>query len=114
MKKLFLSTVVAGISLYMMIILGGCLKDSTYHTYTIYTPVYKNLSAVRKEMKSQAPQPLFNTGKIYVYGNYIFLNEVNKGIHIIDNTDRTNPINLSFINVPGNVDLAVKGNYLYA
>jgi hypothetical protein len=114
MKKLFLSAVAVGLSLSMMIILGGCLKDSTYQTYTIFTPIYKNLSAVRKEMKSTIPQPLVNTGKIYVYGNYIFLNEVNKGIHIIDNTDRANPRNLSFINIPGNVDLAVKGNYLYA
>ena len=49
-----------------------------------------------------------------MYGNYIFLNEVNKGVHIIDNTNPVNPVIKSFINIPGNVDIAVKGSTLYA
>jgi hypothetical protein len=42
------------------------------------------------------------------------VNEVNKGIHVIDNSNPSAPKNISFIKIPGNVDLAVKGNYLYA
>lgn len=99
---------------FLFIALTGCLKDSCKNTYTIYEPVYKTRMQVRQEMKSTAPQELKQTGKLYVYGNYIFLNEVDKGIHVIDNTNPALPQNISFIPIPGNVDLAVKDNYLYA
>ena len=55
-----------------------------------------------------------NPGKIVLLGNYIFLNEVDKGIHVIDNRNPALPRNAAFISVPGNMDLAVKGNILYA
>ena len=92
----------------------SCLKDTVRKTYTLYQPVYKTLTQVRAGMKSTAPQPLQKTGKLNVFGSTIFLNEVGKGIHIIDNSDPAAPKNIGFINIPGNVDLAVKGSYLYA
>src|SRR5436305_88536 len=113
MKKV-LTTAGVACCLFSLLFLQGCFKDSCRNSYAIYIPVYKTLSQVRASMKSEAPRPLQNTGKLYVQGNYIFLNEVQKGIHVIDNTNPSNPKNISFINIPGNIDLAVKGNYLYA
>jgi hypothetical protein len=95
---------------------SGCVKDTitrTY-TYTIYEPVYKTSAEVRANIKSNTPVPLVNPGKIYIRGSYLFLNEVNKGIHVIDNSNPSTPKNVAFIDIPGNVDLAVKGNTLYA
>ena len=66
------------------------------------------------EIKSSTPVSISNPGKIYMYGNYIFLNEVNKGVHIIDNSNPASPVLKAFINIPGNVDIAVKGSTLYA
>jgi GAF domain-containing protein len=43
----------------------------------------------------------------------LFINERGKGIHIFDNNDKTNPVPLSFINIPGSFDVAVKGNIMY-
>jgi hypothetical protein len=94
--------------------LVSCFKDRCSRTYTLYKPVYKTLAKVRAEMKSNAPRELQKPGKLYIYGNYIFLNEYEKGIHIIDNTQPANPQNVAFIDIPGNLDLAVKGNTLYA
>jgi len=37
-----------------------------------------------------------------------------EGIHIIDNSTITNPKFVSFIKIPGNYDIAVKGSVLYA
>lgn len=98
------------------IFLQGCIKDSltTTYYYTLYTPVYKSKAEVRAEVKSGGSQSLQHTGKLYIYGNYIFLNEVDKGIHVIDNSNPAQPTNLAFINIPGNRDLAVFGNFLYA
>src|SRR3954469_25262354 len=105
--KFFFTVAVLATTCSVAFMLQGCMKDSCRHTYTIYTPVYKRLKEVRAEMKGEAPQPLVNTGKIYVRGNYIYLNEIRKGIHVIDNTDPSQPKNLSFIRLPGNLDLAV-------
>jgi hypothetical protein len=92
----------------------SCLKDSHTRTYSIFTPVYKSVEEVRAGIRNNAPTPLAKTGKIFVQGNYIFLNEVDKGVHIIDNTNPAVPVNKYFVAIPGNLDLAVKGNILYA
>jgi hypothetical protein len=116
MKK-FLSTAMGSLAIcLMLILLQGCLKDSytrTYH-YTYYQPVYKTTAEVRANIKNGPAQPVEKPGKIYIKGSYIFLNDVDRGIHIIDNSNPSNPQRISFINIPGNMDLAVKGNILYA
>ncbi|HZE84528.1 MAG TPA: hypothetical protein VE035_09475, partial [Puia sp.] len=53
-------------------------------------------------------------GKIYVKDQYIFLNDIDKGIHVYDNSDPSHPVQTAFLNIPGNEDIAVKGNMLYA
>jgi hypothetical protein len=114
MKK-FLSTAIGIIAMFIIILaLQGCLKDTIRETYRVYIPVYKSLTEVRADMKSSPAQPLKNTGKLNLFGNYIFLNELNKGIHVIDNSNPGSPKNIAFINIPNNIDLSVKGNYLYA
>lgn len=100
--------------LALLVVLQGCLKDTHRETYRIYVPIFKTLTEVRAGMKSGAARPLKNTGKLNLFGNYIFLNEVNEGIHVIDNTNPAAPRNVAFIPIPNNIDLAVRGNYLYA
>lgn len=95
-------------------VLSGCLKDKMTRTYTIFTPVYKNKQDVLREVSSKPARSIETPGKIYVYGNYLFVNEINKGVHVIDNSNPSNPVNKSFINIPGNLDIAVKGNTLFA
>jgi hypothetical protein len=96
------------------IMLSSCLKDKVTKSYTVFEPVYKEKSEVLADIKSKAPAAIANPGKIYMYGSYIFLNEINKGVHIIDNSNTANPQLKAFINIPGNVDIAVKGSVLYA
>jgi hypothetical protein len=51
---------------------------------------------------------------MYILGNYIFLNDQGKGIHIINNANPSNPVNEAYVNIPGCEDMAVTGNTLYA
>lgn len=110
MKKL--STAIG--VLIVLLLLQSCLKDNLTHTYTILTPVYKNKSDVYANIKSNSPRAISSPGKFFIIGNYIFLNEIDKGVHIIDNSDPAKPVVKAFINIPGNLDIAVKGNTLYA
>jgi len=72
------------------------------------------MSELRLEVDVLPPQEKESLGKIYIYGQYLLLGDPGKGIHVYDNSDKTNPIAISFISIPGNVDMAVKGGKLYA
>jgi hypothetical protein len=97
-----------------LLLFQGCLKDKLTHTYSILIPVYKSKSEVYANIKSNSPREIQSPGKIFLYGNYIFLNEVDKGVHVIDNSNPANPVIKAFIDIPGNMEIAVKGNTLYA
>ncbi len=66
------------------------------------------------EITATAPQAIIQLGKIYYKDQLIFVNERNKGIHVIDNSDPTMPVPIKFINIVGSEDIAIKGNILYA
>ena len=94
----------------------GCLKDTCTgkYTYIKYNPIYKSKEDIRSEVGLEAGRELCNPGKMFLYGSYIYVNDLRKGIHVIDNSDPTSPTPIAFINIPGNVDIAVKDNILYA
>src|SRR4051812_40826879 len=103
MKKIFKSLGPVSSLLLSIILLSSCIKDKIMHTYSIYTPVYMTKAAVHASIKSNPSQSISRTGKLFLRGKYIFLNEVDKGIHVIDNSSPSNPKNISFINIPGNI-----------
>lgn len=116
MKKINNNFVFIFCSLFAIAFFNGCVKDNITrsYTYSYYLPVYKTAAEVRANIKSNAPQDVVNPGKIVLLGKYIFLNETDKGIHVIDNSNPASPRNEAFIDIPGNIDLALKGNTLYA
>lgn len=75
-------------------------------------PVYAQPSEL-EAITVMASQPTAKAGKIYAYGNYVFQNDLNKGIHIIDNTVPAQARKIAFISIPFSTELAVKGRYLY-
>lgn len=104
-----------GSSIVFFALLSSCNdKCETTYTYKSYEPVYMTLSTIRDDVSVRMPEVIDAPGKIYLYDHYLFVNEVSKGIHVIDNTDPSSPVNKSFINIPGNFDMAVKDNILYA
>ena len=82
-------------------------------TYTQYVPVYVTPDEYRIPVTLSAPETLHDPGKIYFYKKYVFINEVRKGVHVINNENPMQPINIGFINIPGNIDMAVMNNTLY-
>lgn len=110
--KLFLT---APLTILMILSMVSC-KDSSieYRKYTANVPQYMSYDELRKPVKSTAANPIQSAGKIYIKDNYLFVNEKYKGIHVFDNSNPASPVNLAFLDIPGNVDLAVKDNYLYA
>jgi hypothetical protein len=81
-------------------------------TNEVYVPVYAQLSGL-EAISLQPPGSTVKAGKIYAYGSYIFQNDINAGIHIIDNSTAGNPRKIAFLKIPYSTELAVKGSYLY-
>lgn len=98
-----------------ILLFSSCLKDSCTKTYTykLYKPVYMGYDELRSSIKSLPAAELKAVGKIYYKAPYLFVSELDKGIHVIDNSDPSNPQIKSFIQVPGCLDIAVRDNILY-
>jgi hypothetical protein len=77
-------------------------------------PVAHPFSEFRNSVRSLPARDIQNPGKVVVSGKYLFVNEIKQGIHLIDNSDPTNPIPVSFIQIPGNGDFTVSENIIYA
>lgn len=113
MKKTFFFLILLATA---AITFNACELDTceTKKTYVKWTPIYKKLDEIRLDVKATAPIELQKPGKLYFYNNYVFINEINEGVHVIDNREPANPKNVAFIKIPGNIDIAVKDNTLYA
>ena len=95
---------------------SSCLKDSCKEqkTFVQYMPVYLTKAQFRTDIKSESTRKLENPGKFYFYKTYLFINDQGKGIHVYDLKDETRPVKLTFYNIAGNFDIAIKDNILYA
>jgi hypothetical protein len=96
--------------------LTSCLKDTCENVYTYqrYDPIFVKPEILRQKIAATSSKELVTTGKIYVYGDYLLINEPDLGIHVVDNKIPANPKFISFIKIPGNSDLAVRNGLLYA
>ena len=79
-----------------------------------YRPLLMSREQLEKAVAGLPPQALHAPGKIFRSGRYLFVNERYQGIHIYDNADPANPVDVAFVRIPGNVDMAVRGSLLYA
>ena len=104
------------IALIVLAALLSACTDKTVErvTYEANVPVYMSFSEFRNSFSKGEAIEITNPGKIYFKDNYLFVNEVGKGIHVIDNSDPADPKKLCFYEIMGNVDIAIKGNILFA
>ena len=79
-----------------------------------WEPIFMKRADLEQSVKyTQESRALKKPGKIYCKGNYIYVSELYKGVHVINNTNPSQPVQEGFIIVPGCVDMAVKGDILY-
>jgi hypothetical protein len=117
-KRVYISLyaiVFLAILLGLSVLLEGCTDNcEVKNEYTYYEPIYTQVTDLRASVKQGNPEPVTGIGKIYFKDGWLFVNQPGKGIHVINNLDPAHPVVSSFITIPGNMDLAIKGNTLYA
>ena len=113
MKKQVFSWVL--MAFVLLVGFASCEDEvSTTVTYEAYEPIYMSRAELEASVNVSEAKPLEQLGKIYSMGQYIYINEPGKGVHVVDNLDPLNPVNVSFIAIPGNYDISILNNLLYA
>jgi len=92
----------------------GCDQIKNTVTYTVNEPVYMSFLEFRTTKGALPAQKMVNPGKICLYGDYLFINEIAKGIHVVDNSNPSVPKTVAFIELVGNIDITAQDNILYA
>ncbi len=106
---------VMGFFAVALLLLAACDDQRTQTiTWTEYEPVYMSHQEFIAAVGVSEPRDMVEPGKIYLYGDHLFVNEVNKGVHIINNSNPAAPFFSGFVTIPGNKDIAVRGDLLYA
>lgn len=101
--------------LAMCFILGSCFPEPTKaipDEVMGMAPIYGtgNVDSIVME----EAQPIESLGKIYYKTPFMFATEKGRGIHIIDNSNPSQPEKIGFLRISGNSEIAIKGNLLYA
>lgn len=102
------------LALSLLFLLSGCSVPG-FTGITKSEPVYMSYEDLRSAISVQESEvSLDNPSKIYLYEDYLLINDKNKGVHVYDNIRPYQPRYIGFINIPGNLDIEVKNGILYA
>ncbi|MEO0571385.1 MAG: hypothetical protein AAF039_06740 [Bacteroidota bacterium] len=104
---------------FLTVILFSCEnndneEDGEFADFLVARPITMTQAEFANSVAIIDPTPIDESGKIYAYQDYIFVNDKYKGVHVIDNTNPESPQKISFIKIAGNVDISVKDDFLYA
>jgi hypothetical protein len=108
--------IIASTSIIFTIVslLVACDPNANKHSVEGFSPLYLPLNQV-SVIEVLNPKPTEKAGKIFQLGNSItFQTDLNKGIHVIDCSNTSQPQKVKFIAIPGVSEIAVKGNILIA
>jgi len=97
-------------------LLFSCNNDdkTRFETRTVASAVLESKDVVRASIAVESERSIDESGKIYTYINYVFVNDRNRGVHVIDNRNPENPQKIAFLKIPGNFDIEVRNDILYA
>jgi len=101
--------------LFLTFFLSSCLRDECNSTtrFIQLDPIYTTVDVFRKnEIVTRQNAQLENPGKIYLYKNYLLINEAGKGIHFYDISNPKNPAYKVYYEILGNFDMVINNDLL--
>ncbi|NBL64529.1 hypothetical protein GV828_04860 [Flavobacterium sp. NST-5] len=111
MKKLFYLLLTT--TLFTSCIFLNNSSDDFVPTGNEYRPVVMNRANFESSVALLPPKPIENSGKIYVRGQLLFINEKREGFHIFNYENPSSPIPIAYIQIPGATDLAMREGTIY-
>ncbi|WP_081210738.1 LVIVD repeat-containing protein [Salegentibacter sediminis] len=99
----------------LMTLFTSCEKEEEAgNVELVAVPVTISVTDFRSSVAIQEPKEIEQAGKIYAYKNFVFINDVNRGVHIIDNSNPEAPQKIKYLKIPQNTDVAIKEDMLFA
>ena len=102
------------VTISSIILLCSFSQDVGYYGSYDQTPILMLRSDFEQSIKTLSAREMNFTSRISLKGQYIYIVELYKGVHVVNNSDPTQPEVVYFINIPGCVDIAIKDEQLYA
>lgn len=99
------------------VLLGSLSSCKKYKNKEVYAnvPVYMSYADFRSSFEYiDGIKPMAAPGNIFIHNDFIFVSDEDRGIHIVNNSNKSAPYFVGFMNIPGNTQLAVKDDILYA
>ena len=90
-----------------MSLIWSCEESEEFELVNVARPEYMSMTEFKSSAKIVAPAPIVESGKIYAYNNLVLINDLDMGIHIIDNSNPNNPVKKAFIEIVGNKDMEI-------
>lgn len=78
-----------------------------------YEPQIMEREIFESSVQLMPPQSVQKSGKIYIQGDLLVLNDVNRGFHIYNYSNPSQPQPLAFLNIPGATDVAIRESTIY-
>lgn len=101
--------------LFAFVCLWSCHDDDKdYEMINVAVPEMMSKTEFRNSIDVQSAKAIVEAGKIYAYDNYIFISDKDNGVHVVDNSNPKAPKTISYLKIPGNEDISIKNNFLYA
>ncbi|MCK4751231.1 MAG: hypothetical protein KAT15_29435, partial [Bacteroidales bacterium] len=74
----------------LTLIISSC-QDKRFQTYMANVPTYMSYEDLRASFEVKTGEELVKPGKIYFKDQYMYINEYQKGIHIVDLSEPSTP-----------------------
>lgn len=87
------------------------IKNNDYGYIPIYDDTFPNLT---DRINSIASKPIKNNGSMVTHDKYLFISELEEGIHVFDNSNPSSPMPVCFLEVPGALGFSCKDSTLFA
>jgi hypothetical protein len=109
-------TKISILALFIIALTQSACTDKCTETRTFrrFNQVQLTVSQVRQNVGNESARAMRAPGKIYTKDNFIYINEIKEGVHVIDNSNPKSPKEIAFLRIPGNGDIAIKGDVMYA
>ena len=99
---------------FLSLLLHGCIREEQdFYDGEGKRPIYLPVSELA-DIGSEAPEPIVETGTIFLRDTLLFILEQRKGIHVFNLKDSLNTVNMVFLKIPAVTDFTLSGNYIYA
>jgi len=104
--------IISFVAVLTLLLCTSCKKEFQGFSGNGMRPVYVSFELL-DDIGNLNPQPIEQSGPIYLVNDWFFMVEVGKGIHVFDIEDDEQESALTFINIPAISDFTIDGNTLF-